>query len=124
MTASDGDIAVLHEKAAAYRRDAVQALVRVQIERLGADLDAYLRLVEVDDLRARGAALAAAHAALVLASRTVAAEADRHLRRTALDTALPVLVQAGLGHLVELVAAALVHDGDPAVQAHGVERPQ
>ena len=124
MTASDGDTAVSHEKAAAYRRDAVQALVSVQIERLDADLDAHLRLVEVDDLRARGAALAAAHAALVLASRTVAAEADRHLRRTALDTALPVLVRAGLGHLVELVAAALAHDGDPALQARGVERPQ
>ena len=124
MTVWDGDTAVSREKAAAYRRDALQVSVKVQVERLAADLRAHLHLTEVDDPRARGAALAAAYAALVLASRTVAMKADRHLRRTALDTALPVLVRAGLDHLVELVEAALAHDGDPALQARGVERPQ
>ncbi len=102
MTASDGDTAVSHQKAAANRRDAVQASVSVQIERLDADLDAHLRLVEVGDPRARGAALAAAHLVLVLASRPVVLEADCHLRRSALDAALPALARAGQGHLVEL----------------------
>ena len=124
MTASDGDTAVSHEKAAAYRRAAAQVPVSVQIERLDADLDAHLRLVEVGDPRARGAALAAAHMVLVLASRPVVVEADCHLRRSALDAALPALARAGLGHLAKLVEAALAHDGDPALQARGVERPQ
>ena len=127
MTASDTDLDTVasREKAATrYRRDAVQASVRVQVERLKADLRAHLRLSDIGDPRARGAALAAAHATLVLASSAVVAETDRHLRRAALDAALPFLVQAGQGHLVGLVKAALAHDGDPALQARGVERPQ
>ena len=125
MTASDDDGAPMsREKAAVYRRTATQTPVRAQVERLEADLDAHLRLIAVDGPHAHGAALAGAHAALVLASSAVVTEGDRHLRRAALDTALPVLVRSGLGHLVKLVAAALAHDGDPALQARGVERPQ
>ena len=115
---------VSREKLAAYRQAAVQPSVRAQVERLDVDLEAHLLWMEAGDARARGAALAAGHATLVLASRAVVAEADRQLRRAALDAALPLLVQAGLGHLAGLVKAALAHDDDPAVQARGVERPQ
>ena len=122
MTAfdSEGDAAVSHEKAATYRRAAAQVSVRTQVERLDADL----RLHEAADPLARGAALAAAHTTLELATSAVVTEADRHLRRATLDAALPVLVRADLGHLVDLVQAALTHDGDPALQARGVVRLQ
>ncbi len=126
MTAfdSEGDAAVSHEKAATYRRAAAQVSVRTQVERLDADLEAYIRLHEAADPLARGAALAAAHTTLELATSAVVTEADRHLRRATLDAALPVLVRADLGHLVDLVQAALIHDGDPALQARGVVRLQ
>lgn len=126
MTASDTacDIVVPHGETAAEWQEAAQASVGMQVGRLGVDLEAHLRLSEAGDPLARGAALAAAHRVLVLASRAMVAEADRALRRTALEAALPALARAGLNHIAELVQAALAHDGDPARQAHPVERPQ
>ena len=113
------------DRVEAYRRAAVRPPVAVQVERISTDIAALAALTAQGSPLARGAALALAHGALKLAVTPVVDAGDRQRRAEVLrGTALPALVDAGLGHAVGLVEAALAHDGDPAVQARGVERPQ
>lgn len=118
------DKASMREPITALRRGTAWPPIGMQIERLTTDLDAHRRLAAAGDSLTRSAVLAAAHAALRLAVTPVTAEADRHLRCRALNVAVGALAMAGLPHVGELVRAALLHDGDPAVVARGVERPQ
>ncbi|MGI3903086.1 MAG: hypothetical protein ACRYF1_21620 [Janthinobacterium lividum] len=81
-------------------------------------------LARVDSPHARGAALATAHAALVLAVTAVADEDMQMIRREVLDDALPVFTRSGLGHIVPLIEAALTVDVTADRLARGVERLQ
>ncbi|WP_237479380.1 hypothetical protein [Lichenibacterium dinghuense] len=78
-----------------------------QIEGIRRDLSAHRWLADRGDALAHGAALAAAHGVLVLATAPLASRADRDHRRTTLDGAVPALARAGLGHVGALVEAAL-----------------
>ena len=114
------------DRTRAYRRAATRPPVRTQVDGLLAELDRLQVLTARGDLAtARGAALTAAHAALALVVTPAVDEDDRRLRRdTLLVKAVPDLERAGLDHVGGLVAAALVHDGDPAALARGVGTPQ
>ena len=95
-----------------------------QINDLALDLRAMHELTQDGIPLARGAALAVAHAALVLAVTHTGDEDLQMIRQEALDDALPVFVRAGLGHLVPLIQAALAVDVVAGRLARGVERPQ
>lgn len=77
------------------------------IEQVARDLVAHRWLAARGDPLAQGAALAAAHGVLALATAPLASRRDRELRRAALDEARPILAQVGLGHVAGLAAAAL-----------------
>ncbi len=111
---------------AAYRRAATRRPVQPQIDRLLGDLGRLqVELTGGDLAAARGAALTVAHAALVLAVTPAVDEDDRRRRRETLRTVVvPVLDRAGLDHVGGLIAAALVHDGNPCAIARGVATPQ
>ncbi len=96
----------------------------IQIDRLAVDLRIVEDLAREGHPLARGAALAAAHAALILAITAVVDEDMRMIRREALHDALPVLGKAGLGHVVPLIEAALTVDVTAERLARGVERLQ
>lgn len=81
-------------------------------------------LVQARSSLARGAALATAHAALILAVTPAVDEDMTMIRREALDDALPVLAEAGLDHIVPLIEAALRVDVTADRLARGVERLQ
>ncbi len=98
--------------------------VAIQIDRLAVDLRIVEDLARAGHPLARGAALAAAHAALILAITVVVDEDMRMIRREALHDALPVLAEAGLGHVVPLIEAALTVDVTAERLARGVERLQ
>ena len=110
----------------AYRRAAAGQPLRVQVERTLTDIANLSTLSARQDLAgARGAALALAHTALVLAVTSVNDGEDRRRRATMLRGAvLPVLDFAGFGHLGALIEAALAHEGDPAGKVAGVETVQ
>ncbi len=115
-----------HTRIAAYRRTATRRPVQPQIDRLLGDVGHLQALMTGGDpAAARGAALTVAHAALVLAV-TPAVEADdrRRRRETLRNVVVPVLDRAGLDHVAGLIAAALVHDGNPCAIARGVATPQ
>ncbi len=105
---------------AAARRSGID----VQINRLAIDLRLVEALARAGHPLARGAALAAAHAALILVVTPAVDEDLSMFRREALDDASPVLTQSGLGHVVPLIEAALVVDVTADHLARGVERPQ
>ena len=113
-------------RAAAYRRAAVRTPLPAQVERALTDLKNLSVLSSRQDRAgAQGAALALAHTALVLAVTSASAEDDRRRRATILcETILPVLGSVGLGHLGRLIEVALVHEGDLAGKATGVETRQ
>ena len=110
----------------AYRRAAAGQPLRAQVERTLIDIANLSTLSSRQDLAgARGAALALAHTALVLAVTPVNDGEGRRRRATMLCGAvLPVLGSAGLGHLGALIEAALAHEGDPAGKVTGVETEQ
>ncbi len=111
---------------AAYRRAATRPPVQPQIDRLLRDLGRLQVLITGGNLAAaRGAALVVAHAALVLAVTPAVDTHDRRRRRETLrNVVVPVLDRAGLDHVAELIAAALIHDGNPCAIARGVATPQ
>lgn len=119
-------IAVDPRRVAAYRRAAARPSVRAQVERTLTIIANLSVLSSGQDLAgARGAALALAYEALVLAVTPANGEDDRRRRATTLrGTVLPVLGSAGLGHLGALIEVALAHEGDPARKAAGVETKQ
>lgn len=96
----------------------------VQINNLAVDLRLLQALARNRDPLARGAALATAHAALILAVSAVPDEDMQMIRRETLDDALPSFVEAGLGHVVPLIEAALSVDVVADRLALGVERLQ
>ena len=96
----------------------------VQINCLATDLRIMRALAPADHPLARGAGLAAAHAALVLAVSPPPTDDMQMLRHEALHDALPVLAMAGLGHVVPLIEAAFAVDVTAGRLALGVERPQ
>lgn len=95
-----------------------------RMSQLRADLDAHQCLIAAGDPLARGARLAAAHRVLSLSVVMLSSAHDRQRRRTALDAALSELSDPGLGHLVALVGAALIHDRCPASSTAGPESLQ
>ena len=102
-----------------YRGEARRPMVRVQVDRVLADLD-RLRVLTArgDSAIARGAALATAKAALVLSVTPAANQGDRSLRREVLrEEVVPALHGVGLDHVGPLIEAALALDVDPAVVA-------
>ena len=105
---------------AATRRSGID----VQINRLATDLRVMQALAQARSPLARGAALATAHAALILAASTVIDEDMQMIRRESLDDALPMLVEAELDHIVPLIEAALTVDVTADRLARGVERLQ
>lgn len=105
---------------AVLRRSSIDA----QINRLATDLRLMQVLARADHPHARGAALATAHAALVLAVTPAADEDMQMIRHEALHDALPVFAEAGLGHVTPLIEAALAHDIVADRLARGVERLQ
>ena len=113
-------------RAAAYRCAAARTPLRAQVERALTDLmNLSVLSSRQDRAGARGAALALAQTALVLAVTSASAEDDLRRRATILrETILPALGSAGLGHLGILIEAALVHEGDLAGKAAGVETRQ
>ncbi len=106
------------------RRVSRRSGIDVQINRLATDLRLVEALARAGHPLARGAALAAAHAALILAVTPAVDEDMQMIRREALDDALPVLAEAGLGHVVPLIEAALTVDVTADRLARGVERLQ
>ena len=98
--------------------------IDIQINRLAIDLRLVEALARAGHPLARGAALAAAHAALILVITPAVDEDLSMLRREALDDALPVFTRSGLGHVVPLIEAALVVDVTADRLARGVERLQ
>ncbi len=105
------------------RAETVASLTE-QVGRLARDLAAHRWLAQRGDALALGAALAAAHGALALATAPLCSPAERGLRRAALDGAMPALVRAGLGHIADLVAAALVMERHPVVPTRMRGEPQ
>lgn len=101
-----------------------RAPIADQVGRLAADLAVLPALRRAGDPRGRGAALAVAHGALILAVTPALTEGDRRRRDEALVAVFPALAGAGLGHIEPLVRAALAVGADPASVARGVERPQ
>lgn len=97
----------------AYRRTATRPSVPEQVAGLQHDLARHLHLAGKGDVHARGAVLAAAFAALRLAVTAAGTEEDVLRRDQALQQALPVLAHAGLGHVGDLVAAALACEAGP-----------
>lgn len=95
-----------------------------QIDRVVRDLAAYRRLAHSGDALARGAALAAAHSALAFATAPLCSPAQRNLRRAALEGAVPALVGAGLGHIADLVAAAVALELHPVALTRSWGEPQ
>ena len=98
--------------------------IDVQINRLATDLRLVEALARAGHPLARGAALAAAHAALILAVTLAPDEDLSMIRHEALHDALPVFAEAGLGHVTPLIEAALAHDIVADRLARGVERLQ
>ena len=98
--------------------------VDVQIDRLAVDLRVVRALARSGHPLARGAALATAHAALILAITAVVDEDMLMIRREALDDALPVLAEVGLDHVAPLIQAALRVDVTADRLARGVEQMQ
>ncbi|MGI4765263.1 MAG: hypothetical protein ACRYGP_09415 [Janthinobacterium lividum] len=96
----------------------------VQIDRLAVDLRAMQALARARSPLARGAALATAHAALILAASTVIDEDMQMIRHEALHDAMPILAEADLDHIVPLIEAALTVDVTADRLARGVERLQ
>ena len=96
--------------------------VDVQINRLAVDLRIVEDLARAGHPLARGAALAAAHAALILVVTPAIDEDLSMLRHEALHDAMPVLTRSGLGYVVPLIEAALVVDVTAGQLALGVER--
>ena len=109
-----------------YRRASSRPSVRAQSRRLLADLDDLETLTGRGDLTAaRGAALAAARAALALSVTPVVGDRGRRLRQKLLrERVLPALRRAGLGHAEALVEAALGLDVDPCTISPGAEAVQ
>lgn len=95
-----------------------------QIDRVAHDLAAHRWLAARADALAHGAALAAAHGALALATAPLCSQAERDLRRAALDATLPALAQAGLGHVADLAAAALALEQHPVALTRTWSEPQ
>lgn len=94
------------------------------IDRVMRDLAAHRRLADRGDALTHGAALAAAHGALALATRPLCSSADRDLRRAALDRAVPVLVRSDLDHIAVLIAAALALELHPVAVTRRWGNPQ
>ncbi len=95
-----------------------------QVGRLARDLAAHRWLAQRSDALAFAAALAAAHAALALATAPLCSPAERGLRRAALDGAVPVLARSGLDHIADLVAAALALELHPVAVTRSWGKPQ
>ena len=95
-----------------------------QINRLSTGLRTMRALARADHPLARGSALAAAHAGLILAVTPALDEDIQMIRHEALHDALPVLAEAGLGHVAPLIEAALTVDVTAERLARGVERLQ
>ncbi len=95
-----------------------------QINDLAKDLLVMQALAQASSPYARGAALATAHAALVLAVTAAPDEDMQVIRHEVLHDALPVFARAGLGHVVPLIQAAFAIDFVADRLARGVERPQ
>ena len=95
-----------------------------QINDLVLDLRAMQDLARADSPHARGAALAAAHAALILAITPAVDEDMQMIRQEVLYDAGPVFAGAGLGHIVPLLEAAGACDIVVDRLARGVERLQ
>ena len=112
------------ERVAAYRAMSRRPPVTVQLNGLAADIATLDALALAGSSHVPGAALAVAYAALRLAVTPAIDDATRDLRRRALRAAMASLDRAKLGHVAELIAAALAYDVDPATVARGVERPQ
>ena len=105
------------------RAEAVASLTE-QVDRLARDLAAHCWLAQRGHALALGAALAAGHGTLALATAPLCSPAERDRRRAALDDAMPALVGAGLGHIADLVAAALVMELHPVAVTRTWGKPQ
>lgn len=108
----------------AYRRAGQRPPVSEQVAGLQHDLACHRFLAEQGDPRARGAALAVGFAALRLAVTAAGTDEDVLRRDQALQQAFPVLTRVGLGHVADLIAAALACEADPArlvVGARGLQ---
>ena len=96
----------------------------VQINRLATDLRIMQALARAGSPYAGGAGLAAAHAALILAVTPAGDEDMQMIRHEVMHDACPVLTDAGLGHIVPLIQAALSVDVVADRLARGVDRLQ
>lgn len=103
----------------AYRRASQRPPVSEQVAGLQHDLACHLHLAGKGDSHARGAALTVGFAALRLAITPVRTEDDRRRRDEALQQAIPSLAHAGLGHVGNLVRAALACEADPGCLVPG-----
>lgn len=98
--------------------------INVQINRLATDLRLVEALARAGHPLARGAMLAAAHAALILVITPAIDEDLSMIRHEALHDAMPVFTRSGMSHIVPLIEAALTVDVTAERLARGVERLQ
>lgn len=90
--------------------DNVPSRVMAQVNDLGISLMRLVAFHERGSPHAPAGALDAAHMVLCLAAATPVDEDEATIRHEAVTDALSALARVGLGHIRELVAAALDHD--------------